>query len=299
MSATSQASAAVTHADILTLFHRLLPHEQDLIFHTPFFSRLPQQRPYDPTRLRVSRIIISLTPTPGVYTALTEDPRQSSVLFLHRPWQLHRRRVPRGTLVLQSHTVFDALYTTGWNNAFADAHGVWDEGRVCLTGHKGDPERAIGLVGRLERPRKMSEYAMELAEAFGGYETVWMGEDVERHVHTLVSLNAFTPEILDRVAALIPESLPLSGVICLTGATRAAGLEDAQKRGMGVVAVGHQRCEFWGIRYFAREVEKAFAQRLHVVVVDEPEPPRPPKTPKGTGTTAPTVDSLGGEAITL
>ncbi|BFZ64886.1 hypothetical protein YB2330_006039 [Saitoella coloradoensis] len=294
MSTAIQASA-VTHADILALSHRLLPQEHDLIFHTPFFSRLPRRRLYDPTRLRVSRVIISLTPTPGVYTAMSEDSRQSSVLFLHRPWQLERRRVPRGTLVLQSHTVFDALYTTGWNNAFADAHGVRNDGRICLKGHKGDPERAIGLVGRLEQPRKMREYAMELAEAFGGYETVWMGEDDERDAHTLVSLNAFTPEILDRVAALIPESLPLSGVICLTGATRAAGLEDAQKRGMGVVAVGHQRCEFWGIRYFAREVEKVFAQRLHVVVVDEPEPPRPPKAPK---VTIATVDSLQGEAVT-
>lgn len=81
-----------THTAIYRFFNKLLPNEE-LLYHSP----LPPTRHYDPlnTRFVASRIILSLTPTEGVYNALMKNyPNVRSVVFLHRPFRLDRRRVP-------------------------------------------------------------------------------------------------------------------------------------------------------------------------------------------------------------
>jgi len=130
----------------------------------------------------VSRVTLSITPTPGVYASLAAASQSgfarsaaAPLAFVHRPWALERWRVPRGTTVLSSHTGFDETLTVGWNVMLAGRLGVsvgetgiggrWDgdegeggmtdgvgkreEGRecLCLKGYKGDEERRIGLVG--------------------------------------------------------------------------------------------------------------------------------------------------------
>lgn len=85
----------VSHAALYSFFRQLLPDEpNDLIYHSP----LPRHRHYDPskTRFTVDRVILSLTPTQGVYAALQRpsENKKRSALFLHRPFTLDRRRVP-------------------------------------------------------------------------------------------------------------------------------------------------------------------------------------------------------------
>lgn len=85
---------SVKHSEVFKFFSKILPNEE-LIYHSP----LPPSRPYDPTskagsRFIASRLILSLTPSEAVYETLNRDPRSRSILFLHRPFRLDRRRVP-------------------------------------------------------------------------------------------------------------------------------------------------------------------------------------------------------------
>lgn len=72
-------------------------------------------------------------------------------------------------------------------------------------------------------------------------------------------------------------------------------MEEARKLGMSVVAVGHQRCEFWGLRYLERMARQRFPG-LEVVIMDEREEAPPPKLRHGR------IDGMrsepGGEQLT-
>ena len=197
-----------------------------------------------------------------------------------------------GTLVLKSHTSFDEVLTTGWNEAFADAIGVRQDGRVCLAGYKNNPDRRIGLLGRMRVPALAETYAERISQAFGGHDAILLPESGTEDeateaqsahdtlVDVLVSLNAFTPEVLTRVVSEV-ETLGSSAsrTIAVTGAIREPGMEEARRLGLSVVAVGHKRCEDWGIRYLI-ERAKARYPSMQVQWVDEEELPPPPKPAK-------------------
>jgi putative NIF3 family GTP cyclohydrolase 1 type 2 len=119
----------------------------------------PQALPPLPNNTPVSHLTISIKPTPGFYESVTKaksgtSRHTSPLAFVHRPWGLEWRALPRGTTVLASHTGFDECLTVGWNVQLArqlgvdiGAEGAESEKCVCLKGYKGDEERRIGLVG--------------------------------------------------------------------------------------------------------------------------------------------------------
>lgn len=269
---------AVRHADLYKLFSKILPNEE-LLYHSP----LPPHRSYDPstTRFVASHLILSLTPSEAVYSTLSRDQaeRTRSILFLHRPFRLDRKRIPHGTLVLSSHVRYDELLTTGWNEALADEQSVLptpSDGKVtrrCIQGYKNDPGRRIGLVGLLDKPQSIHEYAERLSRAFEGHEALHTCGNEESQVKALACLNAFNPEIIDcilhdaRSLDVRPEE-----VLCLTGAVRDSGIDAAKEIGMSVLAVGHRRCELWGLKYLEREVRREFPD-LHVTLHLEEEEP--------------------------
>jgi hypothetical protein len=113
-----------------------------------------------------------------------------------------------------------------------------------------------------------------LADAFGGFDLIHQDpSNVTGSIGALASLNAFTPEVLERVlAAATALQVPPSEVVCLTGAVREIGLEEAKRLGFSVVAVGHRRCELWGLKHFHQLLEQSFP-KLEVLRVDEPEEP--------------------------
>jgi hypothetical protein len=110
----------------------------------------------------------------------------------------------------------------------------------------------------------------------------------------IVSLNAFTPEILTRVLHGIasrqstptpspiplepaspdseqpaPGSPPLPPILIVTGESREPARIEVEKLGISVLLVGHERCEVWGLRYLARRLKEAWPA-LEVQVVEEP-----------------------------
>lgn len=162
----------------------------------------------------------------------------------------------------------------------------------------------------MSQPMPILNYIERISEAFGGHELIRLhngsstetgqeGEDPDPdpavdltpEIHTtietnslptptqtielLVSMNAFTPEIVDRIWDAIQASfpsIPAPKVLCVTGAVRESGIARASEIGFNVVAVGHKRCEDWGVKYFQRRLVDEFGSTdLEVEWVDEPE----------------------------
>ncbi|KAK8113562.1 hypothetical protein PG984_014088 [Apiospora sp. TS-2023a] len=265
-----------TIAEISTFLQSLLPVRQGDV---AFDYHTPRSRFFNPGTARPAHVILSITPTAGFYDALTkaasQTPRSPPLGFLHRPWELDRKRVPRGTTIVSSHKAFDEVLTVG-NNAVLAAKLGMDMGKAgIIQGYKGDPDRTIGIVGPLATATARAMLKSQLETEFESFEGVFgfeadddaEGKDGKEELATsennhdtrcVAIMNAFHPEEVDQVAGLAvgmglaPSLEDCRGVLYLTGAVREPGLEAARKKGMAVVCVGHRTCEEWGIRHLAR-----------------------------------------------
>ena len=285
-----------TIAEINIFLQSLLPVRQgDVAFqyHTPRSGLI------NPSTARPAHVILSITPTVGFYNAVTNAAAKSEsarsplplLAFLHRPWALDRRRVPRSATIVSSHKAFDEVLTVGNNAALATKLNMAKDSAAVIQGYKGDPDRTIGIVGPLNTTtttRKVLKSQLEME--FKSFEGVFgfkeddegVGElaaSKESEIRCVAIMNAFHPEEVDTVAelavgmGLAPSMADCRGVLYLTGAVREPGLEAALQKGMAVVCVGHRTCEEWGIRYLA----SIFRDRwpgLQVQEILEAEEPR-------------------------
>ncbi len=285
---TAQLAQSMQGHDLAAWLHSLLPaapHHLPLIYHTP--TRAPPRGAF-------ARLVLSITPTAGVYAALTPD----TALFLHRPWALERRRLHLSTLVCASHQRLDELLTTGYNEVLMRRLGVQGE-MHGIVGYKKDPERKMGLVGLLHPPLASRQAWRARVEAeFGGLEgdmacgsddTMSNGKG-DPPIKAIACMNAFEPDFLHQVVEAArslqqardspghPASSPIqpNGVLYITGETKPLGAAAAQEQGMPVIFVGHGRSEQWAIMYLAEESRRVWGPLgVEVVaVVDEPEEPR-------------------------
>lgn len=293
-----------TIAEVSAFIQSLLPVRQgDVAFdyHTPRSSF------FNPGTARPAHAILSITPTPGFYDALTEaashSKRSTPLAFLHRPWELDRRRVPPGTTVVSSHKAFDEVLTVGNNAVLAAELGMVVDRAGVIQGYKGDPDRTIGIVGPLDAARTRATLKAQLEAEFGSFEGAFGFEnnDAEESnnngiatnededvIRCVAIMNAFHPEEVDQVAALAvgmelaPSMEDCRGVLYLTGAVREPGLAAARQKGMAVVCVGHRTCEEWGIRHLAHVFRERWPG-LQVRAVLEAEEPRVGVVKKGKG----------------
>ncbi|GME27905.1 putative ngg1p interacting factor 3 nif3 protein [Neofusicoccum parvum] len=278
----SQQRGAATHAGITHFLSTLLPpcaNDVNFLYHTP---RYPA---YDPSRAAVTHTVLSITPTPGVYTALNNPSSTTPPLcVLHRPWSLTRRALGRGTLVLASHVSLDTYLTVGWNTALASRLGLHTESALCIQGYKGDPQRKVGLVAPLRPGADSTLGALtdaikrEFAGAGDLHLPVGAGLASESRIAVVAIMNAFHAEEIDRVldaakdAGWIKDREDGSNVLYLTGAAREYGLEAAAIASMPAVCVGHRPCEEWGIRYLAENLRKQWPGLMVEEVLEEEEP---------------------------
>ncbi|KAK6815719.1 hypothetical protein PG987_016485 [Apiospora arundinis] len=265
-----------TIIDINGYLQSLLPVRQgDVAFeyHTPRSGR------FNPKSAGPAHAILSITPTAGFYDALTRAAEAAAAAwpstrpaplwaFLHRPWQLDRRRVPRGATIVASHKAFDEVLTVGNNEALAAKLDMDVAASAVIQGYKGDPDRTIAIVGPLNTPVARRTLRSQLEKEFGSFEAAYgfdedegtgepsTGED--QSISCIAIMNAFHPEEVDQVAklavgmGLAPNINDCRGVLYLTGAVREPGLEAALKKGMAVVCVGHRTCEEWGDSSFGQ-----------------------------------------------
>ncbi len=237
----------------------------------------------------VEQIVLSITPTPGVYSLIGYPLDQStigatvplptiyprplrSLCFLHRPFNLDRRSVRKGTLILSSHTSFDEVLTVGWNLVLAERLGMKTAECLCVQGYKGDAERRIGIVGQVSQP--LDAVLGRIQDEFGVSELAHEGASDE--IRIVAIMNAFNEDEVHRVLAMaqehgwIAEGEEGRHVLYLTGQPRVNGMEAAQALGMSVACVGHRQAEVWGIRFLGQELRKAFpAVRVEEVYEEE------------------------------
>ncbi|KAF2823539.1 hypothetical protein CC86DRAFT_69248 [Ophiobolus disseminans] len=282
-----------THVTVTRFIASILPLKENDV---PRLYHAPRSPRYDPETAMIDQIVLSVTPTPGVYshiahladeawvdrvdTALrARQPR--TLCFLHRPFNLDRRSVRRGTLVLSSHTSFDELLTVGWNIALAERLAMNVNDSVCVQGYKGDPERRIGIVGRVSMSRDL--LLSHIKQEFGEAELAHEGLSDE--IHAVAIMNAFHEDEVQRVLemalthgwAAAEDDAPGKHVLYLTGQARVGGLEAAKALGMTVACVGHRPAEDWGIRHLAAQLRTTFPA-VHVEEIYEEEEPRVKQT---------------------
>ena len=308
--------ALPTHAEITTFLQTFLPYQtpttststrKDGTVSTViksdvnFLYHSPRHPTYRPTRHVVSRVIFSITPTPGVYSNLhssslhsttqahnQQNVRSSPVCFLHRPWSLDRKAVPRGALVLASHVSFDAHLTVGWNVALAARLDIDVDDAKCVQGYKGDPERKIGLVGKLNTPVPLSAITRLIQCQFDGAgelhhsqgeafdETLSYPQSI---IDVIAIMNAFHGEEVERVVSVARDLLLTSSdaigprVLYLTGAAREHGLASAKEANMPVLCVGHRACEEWGIKYLTQMTRERWPALDVIEILEEEEKP--------------------------
>ncbi|XP_014557511.1 hypothetical protein COCVIDRAFT_36993 [Bipolaris victoriae FI3] len=261
----------ITHAAVTRFVETLLPlKENDVqrLYHVP---RNPR---YDAETAIVEQIVLSVTPTPGVYSLIGYPldnnstgstaqiyPRPPRTLcFLHRPFNLDRRSVRKGTLVLSSHTSFDEVLTVGWNTALAQRLGIDTANCLCVQGYKGDPERRIGVIGQITVP--LQELLTQIQEQFGVSELAHVGLSDE--IRFVAIMNAFNEGEVHRVFQMAQEHGWIAPdedgrhLLYLTGQPRVSGSEAAKALGMSVACVGHRQAEDWGVRYIGETLRRAF-----------------------------------------
>ncbi|KAK7179391.1 hypothetical protein DPSP01_010388 [Paraphaeosphaeria sporulosa] len=275
-----------THAAITAFISSLLPPKPtdvNLLYHVPRHPR------YTPDTARVDQIVLSVTPTPGVYDLIGYAPPSGhrprgetvprlprTLCFLHRPFALDRRRVRRDTLVLASHTSFDEHLTVGWNVALAGLLGVDAGTSECVQGYK-DPERKMGIVGTTATTAVALEGV--LREQFGAFEAR-LGQGGDEQVRVVAIMNAFNPGEVGRVLELAERRGWIASkehgggkqVLYLTGQPRESGVAAAKEYGLRVVCVGHRAAEDWGIRYMSRRLREDFPGVDVKEVYEEEEP---------------------------
>ncbi|KAM0813973.1 hypothetical protein AB5N19_13975 [Seiridium cardinale] len=263
-----------THVQLIEFFSKVLPpHPQDI----PLQYHVPRWPGYDPNAAPVRDVVLSITPTPGVYEKLDQlaKGRRKAVCFLHRPFQLGRGMLPRGSLVLANHKRFDELLTTGYNTALASRLGMVLDQAVCIQGYKGDPERRIGIVCPLSTDQTVSSLQIAIVAEMGIADVYESTGGSSQPIQAVAIMNAFGPDEVARAIAAAEEAGLVqagnaSGLLYLTGQPREPGLQAAREAHMPVVCVGHRPAEEWGIRFLAELLQQSFAGLVvHVVMEDE------------------------------
>lgn len=286
-----------THAAVTQFLSTLVPLKENDV---PRPYHVPRNPRYSPETAVIEQIVLSVTPTAGVYSLIGYSSHDTSIAsslgarlprtlcFLHRPFTLDRRSVRRGTLVLSSHTSFDENLTVGWNPILAERLQVDVGDSICLQGYKGDPERKIGIIGPVTLVRDLLLHRIK--EEFGEAELAHDGLSDE--IRGVAIMNAFHEDEVQRVLEVAlqrgwadaDDEAPGKHILYLTGQPRVVGLEAAKALGMTIACVGHRPAEGWGIRYLAEQLRNEYPGTRVVDLYEEEEPrvkgPKELKIPK-------------------
>ncbi|KAI1866707.1 uncharacterized protein JN550_007560 [Neoarthrinium moseri] len=268
-----------THAQLVDFFNKVLPPN---VKDIPLLYHVPRWPGYNASKIYVHDIVLSVTPTLGVYAKLRQLARgtRKAVCFLHRPFQLDRKALPKGSLVLANHKRFDELLTVGYNLALASRLGMVVERATCIQGYKGDPERRIGIVGPLGQVETLENLAQTISAELCVADIHKNSQSTSSQTIQAVALmNAFGPDEVSRVIlttkgdGLILEEVSPRSLLYLTGQPRDLGLRAAETFRMPSICVGHRPAEEWGIRYLESSLHQTWPNlAVHTVFEDESPP---------------------------
>jgi putative NIF3 family GTP cyclohydrolase 1 type 2 len=262
-----------THEAVKRFIASILPLRENDVPRSYLVPRSPR---YDPNTAVIEQVVLSITPTPGVYSQIGVPPRRKhprslhenqrdprTIAFLHQPFDLEPEKVRHSSLVLASHTSFDENLTLGWNPALAEQLGMCADASLCVKGHWENVDRKIGMVGQVFATKQ--ELLDQIRAQFGEPETVHHGLSDE--IRVVATMNVFTKEEVHRVLAmaqkmgLVPDNKPeayMRHMLFLTCQSYFSGTKLAASLGCTVVRVRHKKTEEWGIRYLAARLREAY-----------------------------------------
>ena len=240
----------MVHIDIILhrVSSRILGRTVPKAERLKFVWRLPQRQNFpslyasDKTQENtrdVSRMLLALEP-PEEHSDVWDKPYEA--VFIHRPFDLHMRSF-RNSYILWSHDDFDNNMTVGYNSALAaDLQLLQPLQEVFWTNKRGI-ERRIGMVGKLNSANAFGPYKRHVEELFGGAEA--SKANGVPHVRNVAVMGAFNPSLLHRMKSEYNVDM------YITGQARPGALEVAKELNIAVVAVGHERCEAYGLQSLA------------------------------------------------
>ncbi|MVN85539.1 Nif3-like dinuclear metal center hexameric protein [Deinococcus sp. HMF7620] len=184
----------------------------------------------------VTRLALALEPGD-----LPTDP-QADALFLHRSRGVGEGWPGLG--VLGAHDGFDLHLTTGPNRVLAARLG-WTA--VQLLHWEGQP---AGLLATAPQASWGELRAALHAELGGEDEALAPREPVARPLRVAL-MNRLSPGTVTLAAAQ-------GAHVYLTGQQRPSALAAVQAAGLGLIALGHRRTEWWGLGQLADQLRAAF-----------------------------------------
>jgi putative NIF3 family GTP cyclohydrolase 1 type 2 len=205
---------------------------------------------YHPTQRTVTRIGLALEP----HSELTHwiQTHQLDAIFLHRPWKLDIATLPPYVGVFSYHLAFDETLTLGYNQRLADLLLMRE---LQIFGTKAG--RPIGMIG-ITPETTLSQYSHSLKQIFGGLDQQQVHEDAT--INKIAVVGAMTDN-------LVRDAAKAEVALYLTGQMRKPALQAVEDRGLNVIAVGHRRCEEWGLQALAGVLRERFCS-LEVMVFD-------------------------------
>jgi putative NIF3 family GTP cyclohydrolase 1 type 2 len=198
----------------------------------------------------IHRIGLLLEPFPEISTWVTHN--RLDAIFLHRPWKLVDP-FPSDVGVISYHLAFDERLTIGFNSRLAEA--------LCLADLEvlGEKEgRAIGMVGNVPI-QEFAQCCQQVNEVFAGLKKKIPSQK------TSISRVAVVGAMTD---SLIREASKRGAEVYITGQYRNVAELAVLETGMGLIEVGHHRCERWGLRSLAGVLQERWSD-LTVVVKDD------------------------------
>jgi putative NIF3 family GTP cyclohydrolase 1 type 2 len=205
---------------------------------------------YWPSTRPISRLGLALEPWPQL--AEWASAERLDAIFLHRPWKLQPGQLAPDVGVVAYHLAFDERLTLSFNPRLAEVLGL---SAVEVLGEK--QGRAIGMLGEIPA-HNFASYCCYLDEVFGGQDEARAG--VQSEVKRVAVVGAMTD-------ALVREAASRGADMYITGQLRQPAQAAVLETGIGVVAVGHRRCEEWGLRALAGVLRERWF-RLEVVTAD-------------------------------
>ena len=182
MAVTRRHAHMVSVADLTAFIQAIFPIR---LGEVPFLFHIPYSRSFDASNFFVTSIVLSITPTAGFYASLRSG---TKIGFLHRPFSLDRREVPRLATILANHKGFDEVLTVGNNASLAERLGLDPSDAHIVQGYRGDPARCIGIVGPLKQQTKATELKSRILHEFHGSVEGYFGfkdedEDAVEAIH--------------------------------------------------------------------------------------------------------------------
>lgn len=189
---------------------------------------------YLPSTRPISRLGLALEP--WMHLPQWVEQQRVDALFLHRPWKLQLQELKQDIGVVSYHLAFDESLTLSFNPRLAS---VLSMSTLSVLGEK--QKRAIGMIGDVPT-KSFASYQNYVDEIFGGQEEARIG------VATEVSRVAVVGSMTD---TLVREAAAQGADLYITGQLRQPAEIAVKETGISVIAVGHRRCEVWGLRALA------------------------------------------------